>query len=241
MVAFISKNCERIGIMVNSKGRRRLFFMRTFHHTFFITLAAGLVLIAAFLAGYFVRSIQISANDLPILLEAKRLLLQHGYHPLPPDPKLEYGMIRGMLQAYDDPHSTFSEPAQHELTSNNLSGKFGSIGVQIQRDPNGFPILIIIQDSPAVEAGVLEGDRLIQVDDLIITAETNDEIILASLRGEVGTKVKIIVERLPDRQQLSFVIPRAEYRLPSVSGFLSPAEPRLGIIKVNLMAATTPQ
>lgn len=214
--------------------------MNLFRKSFFLTLIAGGLLIAAFWAGYLVRDRQESPEDLPILLEARRLLLEHGYHPFPPDPILEYGMIRGMLQAYNDPYTTFSEPAQHELTSNNLAGKFGGIGVQLQRDPEGYIVLIPIQDSPAFKAGIQEGDRLVQVDDQRIHQDTSIDAVQAALRGDVGTTVQITIKRPPEYQEFSYSIRRVEYILPSVNGYLSPLDNRLGVIKVNVMAETTP-
>jgi carboxyl-terminal processing protease len=215
--------------------------MKTFRQAFLISLLTGLGLITAFIAGYLLRDHQVSDQDLPILLEAKRLLIQHAYNPLPTDPSLEYGMIRGMLQASNDPYNSFSEPVQHELTTNNLAGKFGGIGVQLQRDQEGYTVLIPIADGPAIQAGLLEGDRLIRVDAQEITTETPTEMIQAALRGEVGTSVLIVIQRPPDFVEFSFPIKRAEFNLPSVTSYLSPVEPRLGVMKVNLMAETTPQ
>lgn len=214
--------------------------MNLFRRSFFLTLIAGGMLIAAFWAGYFVRDRQESPDDLPILLEARRLLLEHGYYPPPPDPSLEYGMIRGMLQAYNDPYTTFSEPAQHELTSNNLAGKFGGIGVQLQRDQEGYIVLIPIRDSPAFKAGIQEGDRLVQVDSQRIQQNTSVDTAQAALRGDVGSIVRITIQRPPEYQEFSYSIQRIEYILPSVNGYLSPLDARLGVIKVNIMAETTP-
>ena len=214
--------------------------MTTFYKTFFSSLAAGIILVATFFAGYLVRDQQVSGRDFPILIEAKNLLNQYGYHPVPDGPVLEYGMIRGMIQAYNDPYTSFSEPVQHELASNSLEGKFGGIGVQLQEDSQGYPVLIPIPGSPAEKIGILEGDRLVQADELLILAETPHETIQAAIRGKVGTKVVIVIERPPDYHRLEFEIERAEFNLPSVTGYLAPGESRLGIIKVNLMAATTP-
>ena len=212
-----------------------------FYKTFISTFLISLLLIAAFLGGYLVRDRQVAGNDLPILVEALGLLLKHGYNDPPTGSILEYGMIRGMLQAYGDPYTSFSEPAQHELTSNNLEGKFGGIGVQLQEDAEGFPILLPIPDSPAALAGILEGDRLVQVDDLVITPETPIETVQAAARGKVGSRVRISVERPPGGERLDFEIVRAEFTLPSVTSYLAPDEPRLGVVKVNVMAATTPE
>lgn len=215
--------------------------MHTFNKYFLTTLAAGVLVIGSFLGGYLFRDSQISADDLPILVEARDLLLKYSIEEPPKDRILEYGMIRGMIQAYGDPYTSFSEPVQHELTTNNLEGHFGGIGVQLQRDGENYLILIPLKESPAETAGILEGDRLVQVDNQLITPETPTETVQAAVRGKVGTKVFLGIQRPPDFQQLDFTIERSDFTIPSVIAFLAPTEPRLGIVKVNIMAATTPE
>ncbi|MBN2147258.1 MAG: PDZ domain-containing protein [Anaerolineales bacterium] len=213
--------------------------MRTFLRSFLSTLLVVLILAAAFLAGYIYRDHR-PAGVFPILSQAYTLLRQHGYDDPPPDPALEYGMIRGMIQAYGDPYTSFSEPAQTELQSNDLSGSFGGIGARIGTDEAGFRVLYPFAEGPAAKAGILEGDRLLQVDDLPITAESSTEAMIAAIRGEVGTRVRLTVARPPGYERLEFEVERAEIALPSVTWHLEPDEPRLGIIEVNVIADTTP-
>jgi carboxyl-terminal processing protease len=213
--------------------------MQTFQKTFLSTLALGIMIIASFLVGYFIRDQQLSGDDLPILMEARRLLLQHGYNEPPAGSALEYGMVRGMIQAYSDPYTSFSEPVAHELATNNLEGKFGGVGVQLQEDTLGYPVLLPLPDSPATLAGILEGDRLVKVDTLTILPETPIDAVQAALRGKVGSKVNLTIERPPDYKTHEFIIERIEYNIPSVTSYLAPMDARLGVVKVNLMAATT--
>ena len=88
---------------------------------------------AAFLAGYFFHEHQFQSQPFSLLQEAHAILVNHGLKEIPEKPQLEYGMIQGMLQAYDEPHTIFLEPQQHELASQALEGKFGGIGAQIQQ------------------------------------------------------------------------------------------------------------
>ena len=214
--------------------------MFTFNKFFFATFFTGVIIIGSFLGGYFFRDQQISTDDLPILVEAQKLLIKYGIYDPPEDRVLEYGMIRGMIEAYGDPYTSFSEPIQHELTTNNLEGHYGGIGVQLMRDGENFPILIPIKGSPADKSGIQEGDRLIQIDDLNVLKDTPTETIQAAIRGKVDTKVHLFVARPPDYHEIEFSIVRSDFTIPSVTGYIAPTEPRLGIIKINIMAATTP-
>jgi carboxyl-terminal processing protease len=207
---------------------------------FIITSLSVVVIITTFLAGYFTHASQAQPENLPILNQAHDILLKHGLNVPTEGPTLEYGMIRGMLQAYGDPYSSFAEPAQAELTSNTLQGSFGGIGVTLGKDAEGFPVLLPIPDGPAAKAGIKEGDRLVKVNNLAIIPDTTNDTIMAAIRGPVGENVSITVARAPDYTPQTYTIKRQEISLPSVTWYLEPTEPRLGMIKINVIAATTP-
>ncbi len=215
--------------------------MNEFKQAYVITLLAIVCLAAGFAGGYLVKSVQAaSSQNWPILEQAYQILLDHGLQEAPDTKALEYGMIKGMVQAYDDPYTIFTEPVQHELESNTLQGSFGGIGVRLGRDGEGHVVLYPLPDSPAQEAGVLENDRLLEVMDLTITNSTTDEEVQAALRGPVGELVKITVARAPDYQPLVLSIKRAEIPLPSVTWHIDPDASTLGVIEINVIAASTP-
>jgi carboxyl-terminal processing protease len=207
---------------------------------FFLTGLSVVVIITTFLAGYYTHAEQTQPEKLPILNQAHDILLEHGLNVPTEGPTLEYGMIRGMLEAYGDPYSSFAEPAQAELTSNLLQGSFGGIGVTLGKDADGFPVLLPIPDGPAAKAGIQEGDRLVKVNDQAIAPDTTTDSIMAAIRGPVGENVDITVSRAPDYTSQTYTIKRQEISLPSVTWHLEPTEPLLGMIKINIIAATTP-
>jgi carboxyl-terminal processing protease len=207
-----------------------------------VTTGVVLCLSAGFAAGYLFRnSVSAQETDWPILGQAYEILKNHGLKEMPPESVLEYGAIRGLLQAYNEPYTQFIEPPQHELEGNSLHGSFGGIGVRLGHDPQGFWVLYPQPDSPASRAGIQEGDRLLKVEDLLVDPETSQDTIEAALRGPVRQKVRLTTARKPDFSPVERSIERAEIPLPSVTWHLDPGEPRLGIIEVNLIAASTPE
>ena len=205
-----------------------------------ITLLVAIGFVSAFLSGCLLKAYFDSrSNEFPVLSQAYDILLNHAYLNLPESKSLEYGMIRGMLQSSGDPYATFQEPAQHELESNNLQGSFGGIGVELTRNQNGEILIFPIIGSPAHEAGILDGDRLISVDDLNITPETPLDEINATIRGPVGDFIKVSVIRDPDETQLEFRISRSQIHIPSVTWHIAPDNPTIGIINVNIIAEST--
>ncbi|RPI28636.1 MAG: S41 family peptidase, partial [Chloroflexota bacterium] len=213
--------------------------METFQKTFLNSVLVLLGLILAFLLGYLTRAYLYGA-DFQVLEEAYVLLDTHGFNDLPESPAMEYGMIRGMVQAYGDPYTSFLEPVQRELESDVLEGKFGGIGVTLEKDAQDYWSLFPFPESPAARAGVQEGDRLVKVEDLDISPETPVETIQAEVRGKVGTQVNITIARAPDFAPSEISIKREEIALPSVLGRIEPSESRLGIVQVNIIAASTP-
>lgn len=210
---------------------------RTFIISFFSFWFAALGFVAGYIAKDF---LAYTSERWPILLQAHDILQMNGLKDIPAAPTLEYGMIRGMLQAYDDPYTIFVEPVQHELESNTLQGSFGGIGVRLARDGQGNLVMYPLPDSPALHAGVLEGDRLLTVEDLSIDLDTTMETIQASLRGPVGSHVKVSAASPPDYLARQISIERSEFPLPSVIGYLQADEKRLGVIEITVIAASTP-
>jgi carboxyl-terminal processing protease len=206
----------------------------------YATLTLGSVVLA-FLAGYLTRGyFPASGSRFPILTEARDALARYGIEPIADERALEYGMIRGMVEAYGDPFTSFSEPARHELQTNDLSGSYGGIGVRLDRDAAGAYILYPFPDSPAAQAGILPADILLRVDDLNIASGTPEETVTAAIRGSVGSTVQIEVARPPELARFDYEIERAEVPLPSVTWRLAPGDNRIGLVEVNLIAASTP-
>lgn len=213
-------------------------------------ISMQLVMIAiAFMIGFIVRDWAYGDNPitffqnkskLALVEEAYNLLNDNAYFPLPAGQSLQYGMIKGMVQTYNEPYTVFVEPPQNELQTQQLQGRYGGIGVRIERDGSNNVYLYPIADSPAYKAGVRDGDRLFKVEMLEISADTNNDQLQAALRGPIGGKVKITVGHSPDYKPVELTIDRAETALPSTTWNIAPDEPRVGIVHVSVIADTTP-
>ena len=201
-----------------------------------------IVIAAAFLAGYYAhRMIILPGGDFPQLTQAYQLMKEHAYDPLPSDGLMENGMIRGMLQVYNDPYTVLIDPPQAELQNDQLSGKFGGIGVRIEKDTLGDYRLFPFPDSPAASSGILEGDLLTGINELLITRETPIDNIEAEIRGPVGSVVEISYLRLSETESQTVKVTRKEIGLPSVTYHLVPERPDVGIVQLNVVADTSPK
>jgi carboxyl-terminal processing protease len=208
-------------------------------------LLIGLLIELAFFAGMLLGPQLIgvlagrSANSghAPLLDEAWDIAADQFYGELPTAQARIYGAVRGMMESFKDPYSVFIEPPQTELQSQQLSGKFGGIGASLRREADGRIVLSPIPDRPAAQAGVKEGDVLTKIDDMPVTPDTKFEDVTSHLRGEVGTPVKIEIDR--SGRQLAFNITRAEINVPSVTWHILSQAPDVGYIKLNIFAQTS--
>src|SRR5690606_7524237 len=105
-----------------------------------------------------------------------------------------YGAIRGMVESFDDPYTYFVEPQPRELERDELAGRFGGIGANIELTTTGY-LLFPVPGLPAAEAGVQDGDLLLLVDDREITAAMTLDEIAALVRGPVNSVVTLVVRR----------------------------------------------
>ena len=79
---------------------------------------------------------------------------------------LAKGTLDEILSAVGDPYTYYMDAAAYQAFLQSVDGEsLVGIGVSIQNIfDNGFLILSVLDDSPALEAGLQPGDRIIAVD-----------------------------------------------------------------------------
>ena len=81
------------------------------------------------------------------------------------DTRLLEGAINGMLEALD-PHSVYLDPTTYRELNIDTQGEFGGLGIEISIEDNAIKVVSPIDGTPAYEAGILAGDRIIKLDDV---------------------------------------------------------------------------
>lgn len=196
---------------------------------------------AAFAAGYLTHQwIYPPELELPILSQAKNIVENHAYYPIPGETDLEYGMIRGLLTSLNDPYASFIEPVQHELEQDTFQGEFGGIGAQVSTNEEGQIVLFPLAESPAREVGILDGDVIDAVNEIQLTPEMDLNQVVGMIRGPVGETVTLKILRPPQMEEFTFEIKRQRFSLPSITWRPLDQYPNIGLIDINLFAASTP-
>jgi carboxyl-terminal processing protease len=105
------------------------------------------------------------------------------------------------------------------------------IGATIQQRYKGVYIIEPFKDTPAVRAGLRFGDQIVAIDGKN-TENWNSDQVRNSLRGELGTTVKVTVKRAGVAEPVTVAIERGTVDLPSVSTFYV-ARPGIGYINLS--------
>jgi carboxyl-terminal processing protease len=132
---------------------------------------------------------------------------------VPSDTVREHGAIRGALNTLSDRYSYFVEPKTHAVERDHMRGQFGGIGVTFIVNDQGKVVLTPRKDGAAARAGVLDKDLLIKIDGVAVPDRATLEDV-AKIRGDVGSKVTITVQR--GGKQIDFSIVRELIQVPSV-------------------------
>jgi carboxyl-terminal processing protease len=212
-----------------------------FRRSFLLSFLVFSTLAVAFFTGFFIHDYFELDKDFPILRQVYGIIENHGLEPLPTPPVIEYGMIRGMLEAYGDPNTTFLEPIQQMMQADSLQGSGEGIGVEILKDESGNVILYPLPEGPAARAGVRAGDRLIRIGDLEVTLETNVETVQEELRSAEGDRVSLALLRPPEFTRIIVEINVETILLPSTDYFIASQDARVGVINISLIASSTPE
>lgn len=114
--------------------------------------------------------------------------------------KLEEGAITGMLNALDDPYTSYFNSSKTENFLIETEGEYEGVGMYITYGSTiEWPMVLgVIKNSPAEEAGVEVGDYIYEVDGEKITNETSLEEVSHRLKGSAESTVKITFIRVDD-------------------------------------------
>lgn len=176
-------------------------------------------------------------------------LISNEFVDAPDAAKLQKGAIDGMLEALDDPYAEYIPPADSKEFTKQMTGEFVGIGCQIEMRDGWLTVVAPLEDSPALAAGILSGDRITKIGDKSTFGLTSDECI-KMLTGEPGTPVTFTVLR--DGQTIPYTLNRARIvsksvrgvsRLPDGSGhwdFVLDPKRKIAFIRLSQFTPTSP-
>ena len=132
-----------------------------------------------------------------------------------------YEAIDEMLATLDDPYTRLLRPEEYRSLQVNTSGELTGIGVQINLEPKTLQLQVIspIAGSPAERAGIRSGDRILEIDGISTQTLSLDEAAM-KMRGEIGSRVQLTLERDGDPETETVEIIRDRIALNPVTAYL---------------------
>lgn len=95
-----------------------------------------------------------------------------------------------------DPHSVYLPPVELTESEAELSGNFEGIGITFNVPADTAIVLSVIPGGPSEKAGLMQGDRIIRVDERVIAGKkTPQDSMVRLMKGPSGTKVRIEINR----------------------------------------------
>ncbi|MEE2709770.1 MAG: S41 family peptidase [Gemmatimonadota bacterium] len=139
--------------------------------------------------------------------------------------------IRGMLDALD-PYTEFLEKKQNdEMKMMQIQGKYGGLGIKIQKQDDVLVVVGLFDDTPAYNVGIQTGDRIVKIEQES-TAELDVVDAADLLRGDPGTSVTISVDREDATEEIRYIITRSIITIPVVP-YAGVIQDNVGYIKLN--------
>lgn len=157
----------------------------------------------------------IEIRELGLMLEVQRLITEHYLGEVNVD---VWDLISrpGELRRELDPFSGFLTPEQLRALQEYHHGGFGGLGIVIRMKPDGLQVVRPLADSPADEAGLRPGDRIIAIEGELTKGETLRDAV-AKLRGDPSTKVRLEIWRPGEDTPRTVTVKRSHVGVPSVT------------------------
>lgn len=102
--------------------------------------------------------------------------------------------VQDMVKSLSDPYAEYIPKEQYKNYMDNLNGRYVGIGAYISFVPEGVSILSVMDDSPALAAGLKEGDIITIADGKILSGLPLG-IASSYIKGEEGTVAKLHIKR----------------------------------------------
>ncbi|NND12193.1 MAG: S41 family peptidase [Flavobacteriaceae bacterium] len=146
--------------------------------------------------------------------------------------------VNGILDNLD-PHSVYIPESEMTRITENMKGDFVGIGINFYRTSDTVTVIRSIKNGPSDKAGLKGGDRILYANgERIFGPNITEEDIFNNLKGEVDTKVKLVVYRKGEEKLLNFTVVRDNVPIRSVDASFMLTN-NLGYIKINRFAEST--
>ncbi len=153
---------------------------------------------------------------------------------------LEENIYKGLLQGLNDPYSVYYTKDEYDALKEETSGSYCGIGALVSQnaDTGVITAINVFKGSPAEKAGMKNGDIIFKVEDKEVTGEDLNNVV-AKMKGEKDTKVKINVYRTSEKEYIDLEITRDKVDVPTVEHKMLDKSKGIGYIQITQFEEVT--
>jgi carboxyl-terminal processing protease len=130
--------------------------------------------------------------------------------------QLTRAALDGMVKSLD-PHSEFMRADAYRELREDMDGKFGGIGIQVELRGGKVVVVAPIANTPGERAGILRADEIAKIDGQSTEKLGMDQVV-DRLRGKPGTKVTVTFFRPSTKATFDVALTREIIPVESVRG-----------------------
>ena len=202
------------------------------------TVSYLILVIGWFFIGFFVRGLNILPinsidTELALIGEAGQAIAAQSYNTPASSRQMTYGAIKGLLSNIDDKYAVFLDPQTAERFNLESGGQDAILGLNGEMRNGQFVITDVPPDLPAQQAGVLEGDILLEIDQWKVKGNSSSLAVIAMIRGPINSIAHLVVQR--NHQILTFDVPR----IPAVDITTKMLESNIAYLRLDRFTTQT--
>ena len=136
-----------------------------------------------------------------------------------------------------DPHSNYISPNEMKALNEQIQGEFGGIGVRFTLLRDTICVTNVIPGSPSAIAGVLAGDKIIEISKKSVAHKkiTNDKV-MSLLKGLSNTSVNVTLWR--NSKKINKTLVRGTIPIASIPCAIMTTK-HIGYLKIDQFSVTT--
>ncbi len=173
-----------------------------------IVLAAILALALVAGAWMFQRGTVTTRVNGTRLFSQVSAIVRDNYVDTVSDTRMYQLALDGMLSELDDPYDTYLTPERLDNLSERTSGSYAGIGLQVDVRDGSLVVVNPLPGGPGEKAGILTGDRIVQIDGKTVSGWTAEEV-QKLLRGVPGSVVEIAIQHAGSATPVTLKLTRA--------------------------------
>ncbi|NTV45017.1 MAG: S41 family peptidase [Chlorobiales bacterium] len=144
--------------------------------------------------------------------------------------------IDGMLSTLD-PYTVFMDEEQSDDIEQLTTGKYAGVGITISNRDNEIIVMSVTEGYSAEKAGVLIGDKIIEVNGQSLRGKRLDDV-RKLIKGEPNTEVIITVEREREPKPIKFNLVRLEVAIKNVT-YINLLDDGIGYVDIQRFSVKT--